>query len=64
MRDFPTLDAAPCLEPVVECEPVVEPEIEPAPHVAVDRADEDRARLEEILDTLLGMKERLQAARA
>jgi DNA-binding transcriptional MerR regulator len=62
-RDFPTLDTAPVAEPVVESRAAIVPPIEPEPPVAVQAIDEDRLRLEEILDALLGMKERLQAAR-
>ncbi|HEX2761162.1 MAG TPA: MerR family transcriptional regulator [Rhizomicrobium sp.] len=59
-RDFPVLDAPPPT-------PVIEPEIaEPVAEAAVDAgrlAAEERARLEEILEGLTGLKARLRAAR-
>jgi len=48
---------------VVESAPAAEPQIAPV-QAAVQAPDIDRPRLEEILDALLGMKERLRAARA
>lgn len=58
-RDFPVLDAPPA--------PVIKPEIvEPVAEAAVDAdrlAAEERARLEEILEGLTGLKARLRAAR-
>lgn len=61
-RDFPVLDAAPSV-----VAPVVEPEIvEPVAKAAVEDnrlAAEKRARLEEILEGLTGLKARLRAAR-
>jgi DNA-binding transcriptional MerR regulator len=62
-RNFPTVDIAMFAEPVVESVPAAEPEIA-AVQAAAQAADIDHLRLEEILDALLGMKERLQAARA
>ncbi|MDB5733563.1 MAG: hypothetical protein JWN16_200 [Alphaproteobacteria bacterium] len=63
VRDFPTLDTAPVVEPVVAR--AVEPQTAPIEQAAAaTTVDDDRLRLEEILDALLGMKERLQAARS
>ncbi len=50
MRDFPVLDAAPAIQEPDEAV-LAEPEM-------------DRARLEELLDELTGLKDRLRAARA
>ena len=68
-RDFPVLDAAP--EPIVEA--VVEQDMEPAADSPVEAmidtireeflGGEERERLEELLDELTGLKDRLQAAR-
>lgn len=63
VRNFPTVDVAMFAESVVETVAPVEPEIAVA-QAAAQAADIDRLRLEEILDALQGMKERLQAARA
>jgi DNA-binding transcriptional MerR regulator len=76
-REFPTLDAAPrrTVEPVAELHdtelPVAAPEVmpEPAIEAAPDGPVDDglalakRERLEELLEELLGLKSRLQAAR-
>ena len=64
-RDFPVLDAAP--EPVAEA--VVEPAVDSPVGAMIETlreeflADEERERLEELLDELTGLKDRLQAAR-
>jgi len=63
VQNFPTVDIALFSEPVVESAPAAEPQIAPV-QAAVQAPDIDRPRLEEILDALLGMKERLRAARA
>ncbi len=58
VRDFPTLDVAP--EPVLVLQEVDEPV------VAIESVPDDagaQARLEELLDELLSLKERLQGAR-
>ncbi|HWU54450.1 MAG TPA: MerR family transcriptional regulator [Rhizomicrobium sp.] len=64
-RDFPVLDAAP--EPVVEkvVEPVAESPVEAMIETIREEflAGEERERLEELLDELTGLKDRLQAAR-
>ena len=63
-RDFPVLDSAPVLKPVVVCEaPVIAVAPVPEASDAVGMAAEDRTRLEELLDELIGLKDRLQAAR-
>ena len=65
VREFPVLDAAP--EPVAE--PIVEPAVESPVEAMIDTireeflAGEERERLEELLDELTGLKDRLQAAR-
>ena len=59
-RDFPVLDAA----PVAEVEPAptaIEAMIETIQEEFL--AGEERERLEELLDELTGLKERLQAAK-
>jgi DNA-binding transcriptional MerR regulator len=67
-RDFPVLDAAPparAIEPVAEpliVEPVVEDVVDAAQDSA-RLAAEERARLEEILKDLTGLKARLRAVR-
>ena len=65
-REFPVLDAAPSapvVKPKVEAEPqFVEPVAEAAEE-ADGLAAEERARLEDILDELTGLKTRLHAAR-
>jgi DNA-binding transcriptional MerR regulator len=65
-RDFPVLDSAP--EPVVEtvAEPVVESPVEAMIDTIREEflAGEERERLEELLDELIGLKDRLQATRA
>src|SRR5215813_12420262 len=64
-REFPVLDAAP--EPVVET--IVEPQIESPVEAMIETireeflAGEERERLEELLDELTGLKDRLQAAK-
>ena len=62
-REFPVLDTAPVTEPRddVVAEPVVEPVSEALQ--ADILAAEERARLEELLDELEGLKTRLQAVR-
>jgi DNA-binding transcriptional MerR regulator len=64
-RDFPVLDAAP--EPDVEVtpEPVMESPVEAMIETIREEflAGEERDRLEELLDELTGLKERLLAAR-
>lgn len=62
VRDFPILDAAPVPVMAPACESAVEP-LPAVPEAVDDRAAEDRARLEELLDELIGLKERLLAAR-
>ena len=65
VREFPVLDAAP--EPVAES--IVEPAMESPVEAMIDTireeflAGEERERLEELLDELTGLKDRLQAAR-
>jgi len=69
VRDFPVLDCAP--EPVSqpEMETVVEPAVESPVEAMIETireeflAGEERERLEELLDELTGLKDRLQAAR-
>jgi DNA-binding transcriptional MerR regulator len=63
VQNFPTVDIALFAEPEAESAPAAAPEIAPV-QAAVQTPDIDRPRLEEILDALLGMKERLRAARA
>ena len=63
VQNFPTVDIALFAEPVVENVPAAAPQIAPV-LAEVAAPDIDRPRLEEILDALLGMKERLRAARA
>ena len=75
-REFPVLDAAPIIAEVVAEIPLAdvpvieEPIVEFVPEIAADLpvtasglAAEERARLEELLDELDGLKARLQAAR-
>jgi len=57
-RDFPVLDSAPDMEPAPSA---VEAMIETIQEEFL--AGEERERLEELLDELTGLKERLQAAR-
>jgi len=59
VRDFPVLDTAPA--PVVEAAKEADPVIEEPQEVFL--AAEERARLEELLDELQGLKVRLQAAK-
>ena len=63
VQNFPTVDIALFAEPVVENVPAAAPQIAPV-LAEVAAPDIDRPRLEEILDALQGMKERLRAARA
>jgi DNA-binding transcriptional MerR regulator len=62
-RDFPVLDTAPEPEPEVQAEPpvAVAAMIETLREEFL--AGEDRQRLEELLDELTGLKDRLQVAR-
>jgi DNA-binding transcriptional MerR regulator len=66
-REFPVLDAAPAPEPARE--PVAEPVVESPVEAMIETireeflAGEERERLEELLDELAGLKDRLQAAR-
>jgi DNA-binding transcriptional MerR regulator len=63
-RDFPVLDSAP--EPEVVAEPPIESPVEAMIDTIREEflAGEERMRLEELLDELTGLKDRLQAARA
>jgi DNA-binding transcriptional MerR regulator len=63
-RDFPVLDCAP--EPEVVAEPQIESPVEAMLDTIREEflAGEERERLEELLDELTGLKDRLQAARA
>jgi len=60
-RDFPVLDTAPAPVPVVEAVDEADPVIEEPQ--ATGMADEERVRLEDLLDELQGLKVRLQAKR-
>ena len=69
VRDFPVLDCAPEPVPQPKMETVVEPAIESPVEAMIDTireeflAGEERERLEELLDELTGLKDRLRAAR-
>jgi DNA-binding transcriptional MerR regulator len=67
VREFPVLDAAPIPEPVAQevMEPAAESPVEALIETIREEflAGEERERLEELLDELTGLKDRLQAAR-
>jgi len=69
VRDFPVLDAAPEPASPPQMEAIAEPLIESPVEAMIETireeflAGEERERLEELLDELTGLKDRLQAAR-
>ena len=65
VRDFPVLDSAPQPQIKVVPEPQVESPVEAMIETIREEflAGEERGRLEDLLDELTGLKERLQAAR-
>ena len=64
-REFPVLDTAPARVEEPPAEAVAEPVVEPVSEALQDDilAAEERARLEELLDELEGLKNRLRVAR-